>query len=60
MAEDEKNVAALWLRYKETKSVELRNILAEHCLRASGGKFAAAFGQGRPFEQRLFRVDGRD
>ena len=32
MAEDEKNVAALWLRYKETKSVELRNILAEHYL----------------------------
>ncbi|MBR2519594.1 MAG: FliA/WhiG family RNA polymerase sigma factor [Selenomonadaceae bacterium] len=32
MAEDEKNVDALWQRYKETKSVELRNALAEHYL----------------------------
>ena len=32
MALDEKNVSALWLRYKDTKSVELRNVLAEHYL----------------------------
>ena len=32
MALDEKDVSALWLRYKDTKSVELRNALAEHYL----------------------------
>ena len=32
MASDEKDVSALWLRYKDTKSVELRNVLAEHYL----------------------------
>ena len=32
MALDEKEVSTLWLRYKDTKSVELRNTLAEHYL----------------------------
>lgn len=32
MSGDEKNVEVMWLRYKETKSVELRNALAEHYL----------------------------
>lgn len=32
MSGDEKNIEVMWLRYKETKSVELRNALAEHYL----------------------------
>jgi len=32
MAIDEKDLSTLWLRYKDTKSVELRNALAEHYL----------------------------
>lgn len=32
MALDEKELSTLWLRYKDTKSVELRNVLAEHYL----------------------------
>ena len=32
MALDEKDLSVLWLRYKDTKSVELRNALAEHYL----------------------------
>ena len=32
MALDEKDVSTLWLRYKDSKSVELRNVLAEHYL----------------------------
>ena len=32
MAIDEKDLSTLWLRYKDTKSVELRNTLAEHYL----------------------------
>ena len=30
--DDTKDTAALWFKYKETKSVELRNVLAEHYL----------------------------
>lgn len=32
MAIDEKDLSTLWLRYKDTKSVELRNVLAENYL----------------------------
>lgn len=32
MAIDEKELSTLWLRYKDTKSVELRNVLAENYL----------------------------